>query len=128
MIVVDTNVLAAVAGKAPPIQVVAWLDHQPPRSIWTTTITVFELYSSVERLRSADRMTRKVDQLLDEYIGGRVLPFDTAAAREAARISDPLDVRDLQIAGIALHHKAAGATRYSQRFPGSCTCINPWDL
>jgi toxin FitB len=48
MIILDTNVLSALMRNVPDVQVVAWLDRQPRASIWTTTVTVFEIYLGLE--------------------------------------------------------------------------------
>ncbi len=64
----------------------------------------------------------------------RVLDFDSAAATEAAaltasrqRTGRPVDVRDTQIAGIALVRRATLATRNVRHFQDlSVTVIDPW--
>jgi predicted nucleic acid-binding protein len=43
VILLDTNVLSAVMQANPPEVVIAWLDRQPARSVWTTAVSVFEL-------------------------------------------------------------------------------------
>ena len=43
MIILDTNVLSALMRPVPEAPVVAWLDHQPPESMWITSITLFEI-------------------------------------------------------------------------------------
>jgi len=42
MIVLDTNVVSALMHKAPDTAVVRWLDHQPAKSVWIPSVTLFE--------------------------------------------------------------------------------------
>jgi predicted nucleic acid-binding protein len=64
-------------------------------------------------------------RLLEEDLENRILDFDAAAAREAAtlaahrqRAGRAVDIRDTQIAGIALARRAALATRNTRHFAG----------
>lgn len=50
MIVLDTNVLSALMRPEAETLVVDWLDNQPSSSIWTTSVTLFELASGIEML------------------------------------------------------------------------------
>ena len=87
MIVLDTNVLSALMRRTPDPEVVAWLDAQPRRSVWTTTITVLEIRFGLQILPTGRRRTALVksfDRLLLEKLEQRVAPFDTAAAEQAA--------------------------------------------
>lgn len=69
-----------------------------------------------------------------ETIGGRVLPFDTAAAEETARLmagrrqrGQGGELRDAMIAGIATAHRATLATRNARHFADlPVPVINPW--
>src|SRR6266542_4231105 len=109
MIILDTNVLSALMRKAP---VVAWLDRQPAESVWITSITLFEARLGLALLPAGRRrqaLETAFVQLLEEDLQNRVLDFDSAAASEAASLAAerqkagrPVDVRDTQIAGIAL--------------------------
>ncbi len=85
MILLDTNVLSALMQRRTDPAVVAWLDAQPPESIWTTAVTVFEVWFGLAILRDGRRRRRlqaAFAQTLQEDFDGRVLPFD-AAARKA---------------------------------------------
>jgi len=44
----DTDVLSALMRSEPEAIVVDWLDAQPPESIWTTSVTVFEIRAGLE--------------------------------------------------------------------------------
>lgn len=138
MIILDTNVLSALMRNRPDASVVTWLDDQPAESIWTTAITVLEVRTGLELLRTSRRRTQlegAFDQLLGDDLDGRVLAFDTAAANTAGvavaaaqRRGRPVEIRDCQIAGIALARRATLATRNVRHFePLGVTVIDPWD-
>lgn len=117
--------------------VVAWLDTQPPESIWTTSITVFEVRFGLELLANGRRrrlLEEAFSKTLEEDFEGRVVPFDEAAAAAAGRIAAErrrrgrtIEIREAQIAGIAAARKAAIATRNVRNFEGlGPEAINPW--
>lgn len=137
MIILDTNVLSALMRTAPEAEVVRWLDHQPAESIWITSITLFETrlgLALLPRGRRRQLLELAFDRLLAEDLENRVLDFDSAAAAEAAtlaasrqRAGRPVDMRDTQIAGIALARRATLATRNVRHFQDlSVTVIDPW--
>ena len=138
MIILDTNVISALMRAPPDAAVIEWLDRQPAESIWTTAVTVFEIRFGIELLangRRRETLEALFEQSLAEDFQGRVLPFDGAAAREAAIIAAqrqrdgrPVDLRDTQIAGIAVARRAAVATRNLRHFEGlDVDVIDPWD-
>lgn len=126
MVLVDTNVLSALMRIAIEPAVERWFDAQSPESVWTTTITVFEIRFDLTLLapgRRHDRLHDAFDIAIDDILGGRVLPFDRTAAEAAAtlaarqrQIGRPVEIRDLQIAGIAVARKATLATRNFRHF------------
>jgi predicted nucleic acid-binding protein len=137
MIILDTNVLSELMRSAPDARVIQWLDGQPAESIWITSITVFEAHFGIALLpRGRRRQALEVAfaQLLEEDLDNRVLDFDTAAAASAASIAAerqrkgrPADLRDTQIAGIALGRRATLATRNVRHFADmSVPIVNPW--
>jgi len=137
MILLDTNVLSALMLREPDSAVVSWLDRQSVESIWTTTITVFEIRFGLENLvggRRRHQLEGIFNQALEKDMEGRVLPFDLAAARASAsiaaqqkKIGRPVEIRDVQIAGIALASKASLATRNIRHFQGlGIQLIDPW--
>ena len=76
-----------------------------------------------------------VEAILGTILGGRVLPFDRAAARlygelaaESRRSGRPVDIADLQIAAIARARNAGAiATRNTQHFADcGVAIIDPW--
>ena len=139
MIILDTNVLSALMRAAPVSAVVDWLDRQPAESFWITCITLFEARLGVELLPRGKRqrmLDAALDQLVTEDLGNRVLEFDSRAALEAASLAAarqksgwPVDMRDTQIAGIALARKASIATRNVGHFEDvKVPIVNPWSV
>lgn len=138
MILLDTNVISALMRREPDETVVAWLDNQPPESVWTTAVTVFEVRFGLEIMVAGNRRQRLVDafsQMLDEDLDGRILPFDPRAAEAAAviaasqrRTGRPVEIRDVQIAGITSARKATLATGKVRHFEGiGISLVSPWD-
>src|SRR6266566_8863017 len=137
MIILDTNVLSALMRAVPDGRVVAWLDRQPAESVWIASITLFEAYLGLALLPSG-RRRRTVEaafaRLLQEDLENRVLDFDSAAAAEAASLAAarqksgrPVDMRDTQIAGIALARHATLATRNVRHFADlEISIVDPW--
>ena len=139
MIILDTNVLSALMQVAPDVAVVDWLDLQPAESIWITSITLFEAHLGIALLARGKRqraLAASLDQLLAEDLENRVLDFDAPAAVEAAalaatrqRAGHPVDMRDTQIAGIALARRASIATRNVRHFEDlKVPVVNPWKV
>lgn len=137
MILLDTNVLSALMQRKPDPNAVAWLDEQPSESIWTTSITVFEVRMGLELLANGRRrshLEHEFDRLLVEELDGRVQPFDRAAADAAGTIAASrqragrsVEIRDVQIAGIATARRATLATRNTRHFEGlGIPLIDPW--
>ena len=136
MIVLDTNVLSGLM-EPDDSRVVAWLDKQPPESIWTTAVTIFEIRFGLALLPSGRRKRQLGDafeKVLDEDLEGRILPFDHEAAAEAANraaerraIGKPLDFRDIEIAGIVASRRATLATRNVRHFRDlGIELVDPW--
>lgn len=137
MILLDTNVLSAVMLRTPDPAAVSWLDKQPAESVWTTSITVFELRNGIELLPRGQRRTRLQElftELLADDLAGRVQFFDTPAALAAGGIAAArqkagrsAEIRDVQIAGIATARRATLATRNTRHFAGiGIDLVDPW--
>ncbi|HEY3077493.1 MAG TPA: type II toxin-antitoxin system VapC family toxin [Burkholderiales bacterium] len=137
MIVLDTNVLSALMRREPEAPVVAWLDRQPAESVWISSITLFEARLGLALLPSGRRrhaLEIAFARLLEEDLQNRVLDFDSAAATEAATLAAerqkagrPVDMRDTQIAGIALARHATLATRNLRHFRDlKVPVVDPW--
>lgn len=138
MILLDTNVLSALMRQAPDVEVIQWLDRQPRHSVWTTSITVFEIRFGLQVMATGKRRTSLMsafEHVLDDLIQQRVAHFDSAAAQKAADLMAarqkqglPGELRDTMIAGIALASHATLATRNVTHFEDlASSLVNPWD-
>lgn len=138
MIVLDTNVVSALMQRTPDAAVIDWLNQQPADSIWLTSITIFETRFALALLpkgRRRDSLEDAFSRLLTEDLDKRVLDFDVTAAVAAATIAAarqragrPVDMRDTQIAGIAISRNASLATRNTKHFADvSVDVVNPWE-
>jgi predicted nucleic acid-binding protein len=136
MIILDTNVISDVMQVKGVVA--AWLDGQPRTSVWTTSITVFEIRYGLEILTRGRRQPEQeaaFKRLIGEKLEGRILWFDEAAAHEAALLmarrhlaGTPRDLRDTMIAGIALAQRATLATRNVRHFDDlRVPVVNPWE-
>jgi toxin FitB len=137
MIILDTNVLGALMRTRPEASVIAWLDRQPAESIWITSITLLETHFGLA-LQPPGRRREALEvafaRLLKEDLENRVLDFDSAAAIEAAVLAAArhksgrsADMRDTQIAGIALARHATLATRNVPHFADlKIPIVDPW--
>jgi predicted nucleic acid-binding protein len=136
MTILDTNVLSALMHVAPDKNVVAWLDRQPRASIWITSITVLEIRFGLQIMPGGKRrsaLIQSFQELLDK-IDHHVVPFDVAAAEEAAdlmafrqRNGRPGDLRDTMIAGIVIAQHATLATRNTAHFEDiAVPLVDPW--
>jgi predicted nucleic acid-binding protein len=139
LILLDTNVISALMRREPnpDAVVVRWLDRQPAESIWTTSITVFEVKTGLHLLppgRRRQDLERAFDALLTDDLDGRIQSFDTTAAAAAGEIAAEcqntgrtLEIRDVQIAGIAVARRAQLATRNTRHFTDlGVVLIDPW--
>ena len=137
MIILDTNVLSALMGRDLDAVVVEWLNEQPPESVWTTAVTVFEVRLGLKSLVDGRRRRQLEDafeRMLEDDLEGRVLPFEPNAAREAAWLAarqreagSPIAIRDAQIAGIVAARRATLATRNMRQFAGlGIALVDPW--
>jgi predicted nucleic acid-binding protein len=137
MIILDTNVISALMGVSPDEIVVRWMDKQPDSSIWTSSVTIFEVASGIEILpqgRKRDLLRAEFGRFIEEDIERRILPFDELAAEAAASLAGarrrdgrPGELRDTMIAGIAVARRATLATRNTRHFDDlSVPVVNPW--
>lgn len=137
MIILDTKVLSALMQETPETSVIAWLDRQPAESVWITSITLFESRLGLALLpkgRRRQTLELAFSRLLNEDLENRVLDFDSEAAIQAALLAAErqktgrsVDMRDTQIAGIALARHATLATRNVRHFRDlRITVVDPW--
>lgn len=139
MIVLDTNIVSALMRREPEPAVVSWLDSLPAESVWTTSVTVFEIRLGLEILMEGRRrrdLEEAFAKALEEDFENRVLPFDEAAAQAAGviaaerrRAGRSVEIRDVQIAGIAKARKATLATHNTRHFEGcGLVLVDPWTI
>jgi toxin FitB len=137
MVILDTNVISALMQQRTPPAVKLWLDRQAELSVWTTSITVFEIRNGIEMLTRGRRRTSlesEFERVLEDDIQRRIVPFDTEAATAAAilmaerqRAGRPGDMRDTMIAGIVIASHATLATHNVRHFSDlPVPVIDPW--
>jgi predicted nucleic acid-binding protein len=137
MLILDSNVVSEFMVAKPDAAVIAWLDRQAWPSLWTTAITVLEIRSGLSFMPTGRRQSDRhaaFERLIQENFEYRILPFDHAAAEEAASLMDarrragrPGDLRDTMIAGIALAQRATLATRNVRHFDDlDVPVVDPW--
>ena len=83
VIILDTNVLSELVKPEPNATVLAWIAKQRRGELYTTTISEAEIAYGLALLpkgRRREALTQAVARLLGEGLGGRVFPFDRAAA------------------------------------------------
>jgi len=137
VIVVDTNVISEALRPKPDGRVLDWMRSEPIAALFTTTITEAELLYGAALLtvgRRSRSLEAAIMQILATQFPGRILPFDSAAAREFAdvaaarrRAGQPIGEADARIAAIARSRGAALATRNISDFAGcGISLIDPW--
>jgi toxin FitB len=137
MIVLDTNVLSEALRPKPSARVLDWMRSQPITALFTTTITEAELYYGLALLPKGKRRSSLesiVEPIFTQDLAGRVLPFDSSAAREYANIAAsrrhagrPISESDARIAAIVRSCRASLATRNVDDFSDcGLNVIDPW--
>ena len=137
MIVLDTNVLSETLRPLPSVKVLEWMRSEPASALFTTSITEAELLYGIALLPAGRRrqsLEAAVELILSEDLARRILPFDSAAAREFAGIAAggqlagrPISDADARIAAIARSRGAALATRNVADFAGcEVEIVDPW--
>lgn len=135
MIVLDTDVLSDLMRS--DASVIAWLDLQPRKSVWTTSVNVFEVRYGLAIMPPGRRQSARLiefERVVEEDLEGRILYFDGEAAEQAASLmarrhlaGRPRDLRDTMIAGIVTANRALLATRNVRHFDDlSVQVVNPW--
>jgi predicted nucleic acid-binding protein len=92
----DTNVLSELERDRPTRAVDDWFSSQPADGLFIAAVTVGEIGAGLEVLAPGRRRARLqawLDDLIESQFAGRVLPYDTEAARAfgplVARACDP---------------------------------------
>jgi len=136
MIIVDTNLISELSKPEPDRNVLDWFSAQSPSKLYTTAINRAEIQLGIELLPSGKRrsaLQSAAERLFTLKFAGRILPFDSAAAIEFARvvarcrgIGRPIGLLDAQIASIAAARGAPIATRDTGFDQCGVEIINPW--
>jgi predicted nucleic acid-binding protein len=137
MIVLDTNVISEAMKPQPHPAVRAWLNDQAAETLYLSSVTLAELLFGIAALpagKRKDMLALAVDGLL-ELFQGRVLPFDTEAARQYAELAviaraagRGFPTADGYIAAIAVSRGFIVATRDTALFQAAgVAIINPWE-
>lgn len=132
----DTNVLSEVMRARPDASVKAWLVRLPIEAMGTATVCQAEILYGLRRLPEGARRVQLMEaarEMFSVTLGGRVLPFDEAAAElssllRVARERDgrPILVQDAMIAATARAHGMTIATR-DRDFQGcGVPVVDPW--
>lgn len=138
MIVLDTNILSELMKAEPAERVMLWVMEHPNMSLYTTSVTQAEILHGIQLLPAGRRRRAfevAAEAMFNEEFRGRVLAFDSDAARPYARITAhrrhagrPISQFDAQIAAIAHVTGAAVATRNVADFEGcGIRLVNPWN-
>jgi predicted nucleic acid-binding protein len=138
MIILDTNVLSALMRPSPDAEVIRWLNNQPRTSIWTSSVTIFEIEFGLQTMPAGKRqsaMAASFRSWLEDIVQGRIANYDSSAAICAAELAAvrqkrgrPGELRDTMIAGIVLASHATLATRNVKHFEDiAASVVNPWD-
>ncbi|MGC2162118.1 MAG: type II toxin-antitoxin system VapC family toxin [Silvibacterium sp.] len=137
MIVLDTNVISELFRPAPDRRVLYWVEAQEADELFTTSVTEAEMFSGIGFM-AAGRRRSDLFSATEAYfrsdLAGRILSFDSAAARSYAEITAirkrkglSISAFDMQIAAIARTCNAVLATRNTKDFEFTgVQIVNPW--
>ena len=138
MYLIDTNVVSELMLVAPSPEVLVWMDILPTQELFVTAVTEAEIRTGVAFLPEGARrrgLADAAERTLGGLFAGRVLPFDSGAARAYADIAAicraagrPSSQPDCQIAAIAFSRGMAVATRNVRDFfETGVEVIDPWE-
>ncbi len=138
MVMIDTNIVSELMRAEPSAEVLSWMDEQTPRELFVTAVTEAEVRTGIALLPEGRRrrgLAEACERAFGSLFAGRVLPFDSDAARTYAEIAAarrvlgrPVSQADCQIAAIARSRGMAVATRNVRDFEDmGIDIFNPWD-
>ena len=138
MVMIDTNIVSELMRAEPSAEVLSWMDEQTPRELFVTAVTEAEVRTGIALLPEGRRrrgLAEACERAFGSLFAGRVLPFDSDAARTYAEIAAarrvlgrPISQADCQIAAIARSRGMAVATRNVRDFEDmGIDIFNPWD-
>lgn len=137
MFLIDTNVISELMRATPAPSVLSWFSTQDPSTLYLSAVTEAELRTGIAILPAGQRregLKAALDATIAEDFEGRILPFDTDAAKTYADIASmrraagrPIADADCQIASIARATGMPVVTRNTRDFDGcGVDVINPW--
>lgn len=138
MILLDTNVISELMRPEPAQAVLDWFGQRDAADLFISAVTEAEIRTGVAYIskgRRRDQLQSAIDAMIDQDFQGRVLPFDSTAAKAYAEVAAqrraagrPIAEADCQIAAIARAADAPVATRNGKDFEGcGIDLINPWN-
>ena len=136
-VLLDTNVVSELIRKAPDPAVEAWAANHALEELFFSAIGEAELRYGAAILPAGRRrvsLVSDIERMLSDAFDGRVLPFDSRAARAYADIAAMrrsagrrVPPADCQIAAIARSRDMAVATRNVRDFDDiDIEIVNPW--
>ena len=136
-VLLDTNVVSELIRKAPDPAVEAWAANHALEELFFSAIGEAELRYGAAILPAGRRrvsLVSDIERMLSDAFDGRVLPFDSRAARAYADIAAMrrsagrrVPPTDCQIAAIARSRDMAVATRNVRDFDDvDIEIVNPW--
>jgi predicted nucleic acid-binding protein len=136
MFLLDTNVVSELRRReriAPAVG--AWADSVDSQALFISVITLLEVEMGILAVERRDPtqaalLRRWLDERVMPSFDGRILPIDTAVARECARlhVPDRRAERDALIGATALVHRLTVVTRNIADFePMNVRVLNPWE-
>ncbi len=137
MFLLDTNVVSELLRPSPEPAVEAWVGGCQATQLYFSAVGEAELRCGVAILPAGRRqmaLAAAIEAILREDFDERILPFDSAAAREYADITAlrrsagrPVAPADCQIAAIARSRGLAVVTRNVRDFEDTgIEIVDPW--
>ncbi len=138
-VLLDTNVVSELIRKSPHPAVDAWAVGHPLEDLFFSAVGEAELRYGAAILTAGQRQRTlivKIERMLRDAFEGRVLPFDSDAARDYAQIAAarrsagrPIAPADCQIAAIARSRGMVVATRNVRDFEDlDIEIVDPWSV
>jgi len=132
MYLLDTNVVSELRRKRPHGAVVAWILGVPDERLFIPAVTVGEIQRGIEMTREQDdAKAGEIEKWLELVVASHsVLPMDSAAFREWARLAHRLSdtlFEDAMIAATARVHGLTVVTRNVSDFrPFGVALLDPF--
>jgi toxin FitB len=133
----DTCLISELVTKQPNPQVLAWLDTQPPETLYLSIITIGEIAKGIGKLPESARKKRLADWLNQDLLSRfehRIIGLDIPTMKLWGNLVGRLEpqgrvlpVMDSLIAVTALQNNLTLVTRNEADFIGTgLAIVNPW--